>query len=616
MPTYMVTAPDGRKYRVTAPEGATEAEIRARVANQPSAPRSTADQLRETTTQRAAAVAKGALSIPDIVTEGVAGLTRMVIDPAARASASIYDAVGMPGAAKRVRKNAGMFGRGLSRPATFRRGIEQFVKPPTTTAGKVADFGAEMLGAALVPMGATPKQRARFPTPTPPPSQSRKVIEAGNREGVRVLTSDVKPPKTFVGKAAQATGERIPFAGTGGVRMAQQEERANAVRNLITRYGADDQSRPLASELADDLTKTRSARLEKLTAAKNGIIDQFDGPVDVSRVTGEIDNQIARLKEINPEKLRPVIAELEVWKRTLPGKTLRQLEDNRKLMGEAFNKPELGDIAKFGQQAVNAVYAPLRDDMGAFIAQRGGKAAYDTWRSANDELAGMAGELSSGTFRRTLNTAQMTPENVSAMLFNNKASDASRLVENLSPDGRTLAGSAFLQKAAEKAGGLDNISPDKFASEIGRQSDNLRAVLPEDEFGRIDDLASLLKATSRAGTSAAHPPTGAQNWPAIGAMALTDLMGGMGQAVTAGGLFGMGARLYESPAVRDRLIKSAVEAAQPAATGMGARAVAPTSLAATRLLEELIPANSLLRQQVGSRLAASDREEDKRKKRR
>jgi hypothetical protein len=31
MPTYVVTAPDGKKYRVTAPEGASEADVRARV---------------------------------------------------------------------------------------------------------------------------------------------------------------------------------------------------------------------------------------------------------------------------------------------------------------------------------------------------------------------------------------------------------------------------------------------------------------------------------------------------------------------------------------------------------------------------------------------------------
>lgn len=38
MPTYVVTGPDGKKYRVTAPEGASEQEVMARVRQQSSAP--------------------------------------------------------------------------------------------------------------------------------------------------------------------------------------------------------------------------------------------------------------------------------------------------------------------------------------------------------------------------------------------------------------------------------------------------------------------------------------------------------------------------------------------------------------------------------------------------
>jgi hypothetical protein len=47
-----------------------------------------------------------------------------------------------------------------------------------------------------------------------------------------------KAAATFIGKSAQAIGERIPITGTGPVRAAQQTERINAVKSLAQEYGA------------------------------------------------------------------------------------------------------------------------------------------------------------------------------------------------------------------------------------------------------------------------------------------------------------------------------------------------------------------------------------------
>ena len=71
---------------------------------------------------------------------------------------------------------------------------------------------------ARMPSRAAPRV-SQFPTERTPD------LEAAERAGVRVLTSDVRPPESFAARSAQALGERIPFAGTGPVRAAQANER-------------------------------------------------------------------------------------------------------------------------------------------------------------------------------------------------------------------------------------------------------------------------------------------------------------------------------------------------------------------------------------------------------
>ena len=50
--------------------------------------------------------------------------------------------------------------------------------------------------------------------------------------GIKPFTTDVVPPTTFFGKFAQATGEKIPVAGTGAPRAAQQVQRVEAVLKI------------------------------------------------------------------------------------------------------------------------------------------------------------------------------------------------------------------------------------------------------------------------------------------------------------------------------------------------------------------------------------------------
>ncbi len=424
-------------------------------------------------------------------------------------------------------------------------------------AGQIAGALGGALGGSMVsgiPGGIGAMRNALA---APPPAAQRELIESGAREGVRVMTTDALPPQTQVGRLGQGLGERIPYAGTGGARAAQQVEREQVARNIALEYGVTGDDDFLAGVSAD-LTRTRGRTLQGLTNRKNRIIDGIPGQVEAPQAVAAIDQQIAELEGINAERFAPVISQLRSFRRVLTsGRTLREVEENRRLLGDMFADDGLANIRQRGEQAIRRVYGPLRDDMTNFIRANAGDEVAARFTRTNDRLADMVGELEATNFRRTLNMADATPESVSSLLFSNKESDVRRLVENLSPRGRRMAQSAIIHRAISSAGDLravSGLSPQQFANAIERYATNIGVVFSPEDTARLIGAQRLLQATQRASVAAATPPTGIQNNLPIVAAILTDWLGGAGAAMTTGAVGGLIARSYESPMVRDLLL--------------------------------------------------------------
>ena len=381
----------------------------------------------------------------------------------------------------------------------------------------------------------------------------REVVQAGEREGVRVMTSDVRPPQSFTARAARGLGERIPFAGTGGPRAAQQAERVTAVQNVLNDFNAADAA-DAVGDVSADIIATRGAEIGRLSNQKNAVISGIQGAVPAPKAIAAIDQQIAKLSGVNEEAFAPVIQKLTQFRDALAsGKTLEQVEGNRKLLGDLFADPSLAAIKGDGQKALNAVYGPLRQDMGDFIKQAGGRGQYSRWKNANDKLSAMAGELKSSAFKGLLNNAETTPEAAAKIIFNGTASDMQRVFNSLSPSGKVKAQSAILYKAAQGAAEGDNISPQKFATAMGKLNDATKTFFDPADKARLDGLERLLKSTQRASEAAALPPTGVQNSQLAGGFTLGTLFGTAALPV-AGGL-GLLARAYESAPVRNALLR-------------------------------------------------------------
>ena len=381
-------------------------------------------------------------------------------------------------------------------------------------------------------------------------------LQEAEQAGVRVLTSDIIPPRSFATKFAQATGEKIPYAGTGGIRQAQQSERVEAIRDLFRDYGVGDVT-TASSEVMKDLVKKRSEDLTKYSGLKSEVINRLgdQGRVPLQKTIAAIDDQITKLSELKTKEVIPVIDKLEDWKGAIKNQDLKNIELLRRQIGESFKAPEMTASRSIGEKSLNAIYNPLREDMGDFIRENGRPNDFVKWKVANKRLSELTGELEHGALESVLKSGNATPEDVQKMLFSQKPSEVNRLYKNLSANGKQNAKIAVLAKAAEQSGGIGSESPEKFISAVRKLGAPIGVVFDKSEVARIEGLDRVLKLTARAGQASLAPATGVQAVPFIGGALLTDIFGGAGGAVASAATIGSMARAYESAPVRNLLMR-------------------------------------------------------------
>lgn len=579
MSRYQVKAPDGHTYEFEAADDATPHQLDAmtrevagygkqypvKAKEAPSA----GEQLVDNTKNDLAGVVQGAAALPDMAATAVGKVASIV--PTAIGYG--LDKFGTRNLSDLVTGNSpGKWwhdvAHNLANPVQIGDAVESVAPTPNTTSGRANRLFGQLAGGAIsFPTSAVENVVARFAGEAPkgfvsPFATVAKVaptiVSDAKQAGVSVLTSDVKPPRTFIGKSAQAIGERIPITGTGPVRAAQQTERINAVKSLAQEYGAatgEELNSPAIDSVAKDLAAKRGAELTRLTNQKKAVIEGIQGAVPAPNAIQAIDNQIAKLNGINNEAFAPVISKLQSFREQLAsGKTLSQIEGNRKLLGDMFADPSLAAIRGDGQKALNAIYGPLRDDMGAFIKASGGPADFSKWQSANDALSGMVGDLKNAGLKKALTTADTTPENVASLLFSQKPSDVRMLYAGLSPAGRSKAQAAIIQRAVEMSGGMENLSADRFATKISSLGKSVGVFFQGDDLARVEGLTRVLRATQRASQAALSPPTGVQAAPYAMGAGFTALLG-IPKGLAAAGATGLLARAYESAPVRNLLLK-------------------------------------------------------------
>jgi hypothetical protein len=444
------------------------------------------------------------------------------------------------------------------------------------TAAELGYNPVVQLGASLV--GGLAGGRAANVKTTPISQTVKNTVKDAETAGVPVLTSDARPPTTFAGKWLQKTTESIPILGTGGVRSAQQDLRAEAVQNLARSFGVnlgDDVD--TISAVTQDLLRRRGSQLTKYTGLKSSVINSEQlknaGVVNVDRAIAAIDREIAKLTPMRSKDANQVLERLRDWRSSLLGETkvkgpngkmitvnegqsLQTIELLRKQLGESFESADLGSIKNLGQKSLNLIYGPLKEDMRSFIQKFGNRNDVKRFDIANTRLSEMAGELDNSLFKRVLSKGEVTPETISSMLFSKTPSDVKLLFKNLDAAGQANARTAIITKMfKDSVNANGGVSPDVFKNQIKKMSEQLGIFFNQRDLQSVEGLGRILALTQRASQANLLPPTGVMlQIPIIGGL-LTQTFGGVGAGVVAAGSLGALARIIESPAVRNILIK-------------------------------------------------------------
>jgi hypothetical protein len=444
------------------------------------------------------------------------------------------------------------------------------------TAAELGYNPVVQLGASLV--GGLAGGRAANVKTTPISQTVKNTVKDAETAGVPVLTSDARPPTTFAGKWLQKTTESIPILGTGGVRSAQQDLRAEAVQNLARSFGVnlgDDVD--TISAVTQDLLRRRGSQLTKYTGLKSSVINSEQlknaGVVNVDRAIAAIDREIAKLTPMRSKDANQVLERLRDWRSSLLGETkvkgpngkmitvnegqsLQTIELLRKQLGESFESADLGSIKNLGKNSLNSIYGPLREDMRSFIQKFGNRNDVKRFDIANTRLSEMAGELDNSLFKRVLSKGEVTPETISSMLFSKTPSDVKLLFKNLDAAGQANARTAIITKMfKDSVNANGGVSPDVFKNQIKKMSEQLGVFFNQRDLQSVEGLGRILALTQRASQANLLPPTGVMlQIPIIGGL-LTQTFGGVGAGVVAAGSLGALARIIESPAVRNILIK-------------------------------------------------------------
>lgn len=417
--------------------------------------------------------------------------------------------------------------------------------------GGIAGAGLPALAQRLAPASA-PKvaQTAQALTP------EQEIIALGKETNIPVMTSDVLPPKTFTGKMAQATGERIPVFGTGNVRANQQTARVDAIKQLAKDYGVSAETK-YDDLIASDLIRKRGADLTKYSGFKNEVFSKLDdaGAVPTTNAIAKIDEEIARLDSLGAAVPPQATKLLTDFKSSLQNKNISQVEDVRKLLGDQIAAPELASARTVLDKIPSRVYKELNKDIENFIKANGENRDFVKWKVANKRLSNLANEANNAKLKTALNKGDETPETVNRLLFSQNESDVRRLYRNLTPDGKANARSAVIQKAINDAGGIDAISTNKFLTSINKMQGKTGVLFSGEERKQLDGLVRVLDATRRASDAVVAPPTGVQLTQLAGASALSQMMGNWLAGLAAGGTIGGVARVYESAPMRNFLVK-------------------------------------------------------------
>lgn len=419
-----------------------------------------------------------------------------------------------------------------------------------------------ILQVATLRGGASAASKAKRISEALPDERVSSILSAAEKSDIPVLTTDLFPPDSFVGRTVQSLSEKLGPLGSGSARASQQKSRIEAVSSFADEIDIDT---PFADSMVKSLNTKTAKTLERAGKIRNEAITALDdfGDFPHERAITKIDELLDDQARLGATANKQLTAELENFKVELGSPSdfsmSKDLRTQLIKKVKAFSRAE--DVAPAA--SLQKVKSELDKDMVAF-ARSNDKTATKKWLAANRKFAEELGIAKETEIKRILQSGEATPEKVLPILMGGKASEINRLYKALGDKGKASAKGALIQRALKDSKFFEvdaNPNPDALATALNRPAFRQAAKVffkGEDKL-ELDGFIRMLDATRRAQSGQAVVKTGE-------ALLLPSGIAGLGAGVGSG-MIGAAptiagvtiasglAKAYESKAFRNLLIK-------------------------------------------------------------
>lgn len=440
----------------------------------------------------------------------------------------------------------------LRQEAVIALGSEQGRRPEEVALAAGLGAGAEVVSPFF--------SRLRSFLKASPDPEAAVILQAGERAGVPVLTSDVLPPQTFFAKGLQSLGDKIGILGTGRQRALQQKAREDVVQSIADDFGIENVNDDFLPSIIDSLTSKQAKGLADASTLRNEVIDKLVplGNVQVNNTIRAIDKAIAAQTKLRAKGNQALIDDLNDIKSSIEG-DFNQVKNIRSDLTSDIRAVRRGEDQRT-LPALQSVKSAIDKDMVIF-ARRSQKELNDKtivrdWLSSNRAFAFELGKSKDAVLKRLIEKGDVTPKNVSPVLRGGDPTEMLKLKNSLTPKGVKNAQSAIIKDALETSKFFTSANPDLLANTLNKPKFK-RAVnvfFNTEDKRQLEGLSRLLDSTRRAQTAAVATKTGQEAIP-IGVLAVAT-QEPLTAVLTASTLAAV-TRGYESKAVRNILLKLA-----------------------------------------------------------
>ena len=379
-------------------------------------------------------------------------------------------------------------------------------------------------------------------------------IDFAKQNNLPLMTTDVVPPETNIGKQARTLAERIPLAGTGGLRSAQQSARENLVKTFSDNVGGISDA-----QLYNSATKGQQQFINAAGKRYNRIIDAMgDTPVDITNTVKSIDDQIAKLTRPGASQDRSAVSVLQQFKDDITSgpNNLQLARENRTNLRKRFMAAPDEVDRDILQKASESVYKAYTSDMKKAVANNIGPQEAENMARVDRSWAKFNDMMGNTRVQKAIQSGKTTPEDVTKLIFSQSPAERSQLYRLLDDSGRKNARGAIVQRALDKATDASgNVSVEKFINEIHRNRKQAATFFRGEHGKYLDGVMKYLDSTREAATGAASPLTGQLM---AGPAALASMLNPIAaKAVATGAGVGLAGRAYESRLLRNAMLKLA-----------------------------------------------------------